>query len=383
MAPGLTAYRKASTTLSMAQPKSPPPGAIGAVRAPSPSPEVHFGGPDLPPHQLRDLLEQHVRAVPAGGRIDWVTYYFRDRLLAEALIEARRRGVTVHITLEGHPRTPHASDRVIARLAGPSGLGDGFRLVRMWPIPTPPGRLRHPHLHEKLYCFSHPQPIALVGSFNPSGDQPEEDPAVIEEIRDQDRGHNVLVAFRDPRLVEGLFAHAGWLHSAWTPGLLGMLAQPNRRLVSGSTEVHFLPQLGRHPLLRRLTHLSKNARVRIAGSHIKGAGIIRTLNRLARHVHSVNVFAEDTERRVPSRVEAALRSAGISFRRSDDPAHLPMHNKFVLVEDGSQRWVAFGSFNWTTRSFWINREILAISSDPILVAAFHKRWQALEQGINS
>ncbi len=342
--------------------------------------EVHFGGPDLPPRRLRDVLEAHVRAVPDGGRIDWVTYYFRDRRLAESLIEARRRGVTVRLTLEGRPRTEHASDRVVARLSGPEGLSEGLRVVRMWPIPTPPGKLRHPHLHEKVYCFSHPEPVALVGSFNPSGDDPEEDPAVLEEIRDQDRGHNLLVAFRDPSLVQGLLAHADWLHRTRFPGLLGTLTPVNRPLVSGATEVHFLPHLGRHPLLRHLAGLGRGARVRIAGSHVKGGGIVRALTGLARRVGAVHLVAEDTERRVPSRVEEALRTAGIRFRRTADPGGLPMHNKFVLAEDGDRRWVAFGSFNWTTRSFWINREILAVSSDPDLFAAFDQRWCALERG---
>jgi phosphatidylserine/phosphatidylglycerophosphate/cardiolipin synthase-like enzyme len=55
-----------------------------------------------------------------------------------------------------------------------------------------------------------------------------------------------------------------------------------------------------------------------------------------------------------------------------------MHNKFVLVEDDNQRWVIFGSFNWTTRSFWLNREVCVISRDPRLFGAFHDRWLALK-----
>jgi hypothetical protein len=187
----------------------------------TPSPEVRFGGPDLPPRALRDLLEERVHAVPAGGAIDWVTYYFRDRALAAALLEAQRRGVHVRVTLDGRPRTAHASDRVAAMLSGPGGLGEGLRTVRMLPLVTPPGKLRRPHLHEKLYCFSHPEPIALGGSFNPSGDDPEEDPGVIEEIRDQDRGHNLLVGFRAPLLVAGLLRHARWIHRTRFPGLVG------------------------------------------------------------------------------------------------------------------------------------------------------------------
>jgi len=32
---------------------------------------------------------RRMAAVPAGGEIDWVTYYFRDRRLAHALLDAR------------------------------------------------------------------------------------------------------------------------------------------------------------------------------------------------------------------------------------------------------------------------------------------------------
>ena len=89
---------------------------------------VHFGGPDRPVGHLRDLLAERIAQVPAGGSIDWVTYYFRDRRLAAALVEARERGVDVRVTLDGHPRTPHVNDAVINILK--AGLGDRLRVVR-------------------------------------------------------------------------------------------------------------------------------------------------------------------------------------------------------------------------------------------------------------
>jgi phosphatidylserine/phosphatidylglycerophosphate/cardiolipin synthase-like enzyme len=55
-----------------------------------------------------------------------------------------------------------------------------------------------------------------------------------------------------------------------------------------------------------------------------------------------------------------------------------MHNKFVLVEQKNRRWVVFGSYNWSTLSYWINQEICAISSEPKLFEAFTERWEALE-----
>jgi phosphatidylserine/phosphatidylglycerophosphate/cardiolipin synthase-like enzyme len=52
-----------------------------------------------------------------------------------------------------------------------------------------------------------------------------------------------------------------------------------------------------------------------------------------------------------------------------------MHNKFLLAEDAGSRWIAFGSYNWTTRSFWLNREICVISRDSDLFRAFEERWE--------
>ena len=58
-----------------------------------------------------------------------------------------------------------------------------------------------------------------------------------------------------------------------------------------------------------------------------------------------------------------------------------MHHKFVLVEQNNRRWVVFGSYNWSTLSFWINQEICAISSQPQLFEAFAERWEVLEAGL--
>ena len=94
---------------------------------------IEFGGPDLPPRRLRDLLQAQVDASPAGSRIDWATYYFRDRALAEALIRASDRGVNVTLVLEPNPRRKGANDPVIAMLKA-HGLGGGLHLYRPSPF---------------------------------------------------------------------------------------------------------------------------------------------------------------------------------------------------------------------------------------------------------
>ena len=99
--------------------------AVTSAKVESP---VHFGGPDCAQGLLRDLLASRIALVPAGGSIDWITYYFCDQRLAADLIEAHRRGVDVRVTLDGHPRTSNANDAVIGQLE--ADLGEGLRVVR-------------------------------------------------------------------------------------------------------------------------------------------------------------------------------------------------------------------------------------------------------------
>jgi hypothetical protein len=364
------------------------PAESGLVRrhmkkiARSPVCEAHFGGPDMPAYRLRDLLAERIAAVPPGGAIDWVTYYFRDQRLAEELLRAHLRGVKVTVTLERHPRTAHANDAVIAMLSGPNGLGAGFRTLSLLRAPTPPGTVWKPHLHEKLYCFSQPSPIAFIGSFNPSGDDPENDPAIISEIGDQDRGYNALVGLGDPLLVERLVEHARWIHRVQCPVFHRFSAIANRTVKGEDTDIHFWPRVRSHPAVQFLLRLGSGARIRIAASHIKGSPVVRSIIRLAHNGAAVEILAEPTLRRVPVAAEESLTQAGIPFQRVTHAEGLPMHNKFVLAEKEGQRWVMFGSFNWTMRSYWLNHEIGAISANRHLFNAFAERWEVMHELTN-
>jgi phosphatidylserine/phosphatidylglycerophosphate/cardiolipin synthase-like enzyme len=337
---------------------------------------VHFGGPDRPVGALRDVLAQRIADVPAGGCIDWVTYYFRDRRLAADLVAARRRGVRVRVTLDAHPRAPRANDAVIALLG--SELGNGLRAVRRAADATPVGRLLRPRLHEKLYCFSHPEPVALVGSFNPSGDEPEQAPEVPREIGDHDRGHNLLVELCDPTLVAALAEHARRLHAARHTALDRFSPAANRPLFGGDLTVHFWPRVRPDPIYAWLRRLAPDSRVRLAASHVSGLSSRKALCALAARGVGVEILSEATRRRVPRKTQRALQAAGISFRRVTSEPWLPMHNKFALVERGRERWVIFGSFNWSEPSRRFNREIGVVACDPRLFDSLAQRWQALE-----
>lgn len=336
--------------------------------------KAYFGGPDLPRRCLRDLLAERVAAVPAGGEIDWVTYYFRDRPLAQELLDARRRGVRVRITLDASPRTGHANNQVLAMLSGPEGLGPDLRTLHHRPLP---GIRWKPHLHEKLYCFSHPTPAALVGSFNPSGDEPEEEPDIIEQILDQDRGHNFLVAINDPYLVDGLVRHARHIQQCSHGFLERFDPALNSPLCSKETTIHFWPRFQPNPFSSLLQRFGNHTRVRVAASHIKGPGVTRDFVGLAQRGASVEILAESTHRRVPLKIESSLLGAGVKLRRFVHPEGLPMHNKFVLIENETECWTLFGSCNWTSRSRWLNHEIGAITSNHGLFETFSQRWKTL------
>lgn len=359
----------------------PSSGAIIEVETQVPL-EIHFGGPDRPAGYLRDVLAAHIAAVPAGGAIDWVTYYFRDMGLGEALVQAHRRGVKVTVTLEGKPRVPYANDKVITLLSRPDGLGKALRIIRIPGIPAPPGKSWKPQLHEKLYCFSHPAPIAFVGSFNPSGNMPDENPEILRELGDQDRGHNVLVGLVDPMLVGRLTAHARCLHRM-PPGLLYRFSsRANETICGKDATIYFWPRIYPHPVVQFLGSVRPGARVRVVASHIRTERAVEVMIALARRGITVQVLAESTLRRVTAKVERRFSAANVQFSRFQDPQDLPMHLKFVLVEDGDRVFTIFGSFNWTQPSFWLNHEIAVISSNRRLFQAFAERWEVLKNETN-
>jgi hypothetical protein len=327
---------------------------------------IFFGDP-AHPGRLRDLLQARTELVPPGGEIVWITYYFRDERLADALIRAHRRGVRVLVSVEGRPRVRRANDAVIAKLSDPEkGIGGGLRVVRR-------GLFRH--LHEKLYCFSHPQPVALAGSFNPSGNRPE-DPRITAKIGDQDRGHNFLAEVSG-RAVGPLIEHARALHDH-VPSLFQRLS-PRwiRPIRTRNLRAYLFPRLG-NPLDGLLKGVTPGSRLRIAASHLRDTSIAATLGMLAAAGVQVELLTEETQRRVPPAIERQLRDSGVAFARYRHPDHLPMHNKFLLAETPEGRWSAFGSFNLTRTSRWLNTELLLVSEDDAVFDAFAGRWDAMK-----
>ncbi len=335
---------------------------------------IFFGGPDCQPRTLRDLLNSRVAAVPPGGEILWATYYFRDEALAEALVYAKQRGVTVRLTVEAKPRTARANSPVLDMLRDEANLaGDCRELKHCWPESL--FCARRPRLHLKLYYFSHPEPHVLVGTFNPSGNMPE-DPSVVAEIGDQDRGHNYLVEIADRQLVAGLRDHARSLHLSLHGPWERLLPRNNRVLVAGDSRVYLFPRLRRDVIRRKLLTLPAGTMLRMAISHMNDEGMAKTLLLLAKRAVGIEILAHDTERRVPRRIESLL-DGHVVFRRYRHPQGFPMHNKFMLIDSCRQREVMFGSMNLSRGSLHANHELLVISADPFLFDAFQDRWEQM------
>jgi phosphatidylserine/phosphatidylglycerophosphate/cardiolipin synthase-like enzyme len=332
--------------------------------------QAFWGGPDRPQRCLRDLLEERINGVPSGGEILWITYYFRDEGLAQALLKASQRGVKVRVVMEGSPRTETANSRVIELLAAEGALGENLRVISHSRIDK---RFKSSRLHEKLYYFSHPVPRVLVGTFNPSGNLPE-DPEIISEIGDQDRGHNVLVEFLDQALVRGLYAHAQRLfcstHGPWER----FLPQNNRVISSGKIQALFFPRLRRTLFYNLLSGLDADSRLRMAVSHLSDPDICKRLIDLVRQGVHVEILTHDTERRVPSWVEEEMLRKGVIFNRYVHPEGLPMHNKFILIDALERQLLVFGSMNLSIRSLNVNHELLIIAEDSTLYHAFQHRW---------
>jgi phosphatidylserine/phosphatidylglycerophosphate/cardiolipin synthase-like enzyme len=232
-------------------------------------------------------------------------------------------------------------------------------------------------LHTKVFCFSHPRPTALVGSFNPACDRPEQDPEVLRAIGDHDRGHNMLVELSEPVLVEGLVRHVRHLHAVKHGRFEHFDLCNNVPLRGSEAEAHFWPRVRADPIRILLGRFGQGARVRIAASHIKGPGVVRSMTKLARRGAEVRILAASSSRRVAKDTLKKLLDAGASVCRVPEPDGVPMHLKFLLIEEHDQRYCVFGSYNWTFRAHWLNHEIAVISRDTQLFDAFGARWEDL------
>ena len=317
------------------------------------------------------MLLERIEGLPSGGETVWATYYFRDRGLARALVAASDRGVKVTVRVEEDPRLAGANDAVIAILRE-HGLKGGLFAHRG----SNDRKGIRPHLHSKIYYFSHPKPSVLVGSYNPSGDTPE-DESVLAEIGDQDRGHNVLVDLTDPPIVKGLRRAVLSLPRPLTRW------RPLQNLpISGESETVWLyPRLRPLIIERHIGELGKRSRIFGSVSHLKRSEFTDALVSASARGISVRLFVHDTERRVPENVVRRLAAAGVEVARYDRGWRCPLHAKFLVLEQPGSRHVYFGSLNFNKRSRRYNHEVLIRSGDPDAIDHFGTRFDQIAEEV--
>jgi hypothetical protein len=231
-------------------------------------------------------------------------------------------------------------------------------------------------MHAKIYAFSEPD-VVWVGSFNPSGDDPE-DAEIVEEIGDQDRGHNLLLGITSPRLTAALRRHVAIL-GRWRPLPLKVRPHFNWSVASAGTRLYFYPRLRPSPAEGEIAQLGHGDRLRGAISHLKEGELTGQLQGAAGRGVAIELLVHDTERRVPSELVRDLSSADMRITRVGHPEALPMHAKFLLVDRGgggeSSAWL--GSYNFNPKSQKKNAEILLRTSDPAVVAALGRRFDEI------
>jgi HKD family nuclease len=340
---------------------------------------VYFGGPDKPAYFLRNLLAEKIDEIGENGEIFWITYYFRDFILAEKLVNAADRGVEVTVLLEASPRVKNANQEVINLLKSSDRLNvKAIRHIKPH---------RHlfssiPKIHEKLYYFrNNNEACAFIGSFNPSG-RANDDPEVVELIGDQDRGHNFLVEINDKLLLDNLYEHCVYMRNI-KHGFVENIKRWKSHIESEGTSIYFFPWAKKSVIFNYLKKATKGDRLYIAVSHFTSIAVVYNLIKLAKKGVEIKVISHDTKRRFPLKIEKLLNNFDISCIRYDHPNKYPMHNKFIILKKNECPLVAFGSMNLTVRSIDESHEIFCITNKLSIVNEFKLRWNSLEKEIIS
>ena len=117
--------------------------------------------------------------------------------------------------------------------------------------------------------------------------------------------------------------------------------------------------------------------IKCAISHLKGPGTINALSSAIKSGNSIEILLDASERRVSQKFLSFLKQKQINYYQPLLPDNCLMHNKFILYEDDYQSSVMFGSYNWSTRSKFLNHELIAHTTNNNVIAAFKQRWQEI------
>ncbi|MBO9521036.1 MAG: hypothetical protein J7518_05815 [Nocardioidaceae bacterium] len=114
-----------------------------------------------------------VQSVPPGGTIRWIIYSFGDRDILNALVAARKRGVSVQVLANFHNRETWAEWRALEKALGTRRVIAGKNPERIsWARMCDKScRGYGGHVHLKVFLFSQAKTskyVTMFGSWNPT-----------------------------------------------------------------------------------------------------------------------------------------------------------------------------------------------------------------------
>jgi phosphatidylserine/phosphatidylglycerophosphate/cardiolipin synthase-like enzyme len=110
---------------------------------------------------------------------------------------------------------------------------------------------------------------------------------------------------------------------------------------------------------------------------MKKGSFINALRAARRNGASVSLIVHATERRVPEAILQNLDREGIQATRMGNTHDIPMHNKFVIVQQDEQAHAWLGSYNYNAKSRWLNDELLVRTEERYAVELLARRFREL------
>ena len=310
--------------------------ADGAIALFFTTPELVY--PDLEEGRSAPGFERALLADIAAARrsIDLASFEYNLRSLADALIQARARGVRVRLALDRES----LHNPLMAYWAG---MVQQAGITVSWQEDSG-------FLHSKFVIID--ERIVWSGSWNPT-------------INDTYRNNNNLLRIRTPALVANYLAEFEQM-AAGAFGKRKTRLTPNRLVRIGSLRVenYFSPHESVRP---RLIDLIAQANERIdllAFSFTDDTLATALIERHAVGVPVRIVFEQRNARGIGSEY-ALLREHGLDVQI--DGNCYTMHHKVIIID---RRLVITGSYNFTARAEEVNDENLLIINDPTLAAAY-------------
>ncbi len=323
---------------------TPLAGTPTATPAESSAFQVYFTHPRAAAHDLRGGPDAAVAQAIDRARVsvDAALYDLNLWSIRDALLRAQRRGVQVRIVAE----TDHLdrSEFRALQAAGIPVVGDGRKAL----------------MHDKFVVIDRYQ--VWTGSMNFT-------------LNGAYRNDNDLVAITSPRLAQDYTAEFEEMAVAHRFGADSPANTPFPRLsVDGiPLEVYFAPE--DHPL-RHVLPVVRGAKKHIVLMvfNFTNRDLARLLVAQAQQgVVVEGVFDRRQAEQSQGNQYAYLRRAGLDVRLDGNP--YAMHHKVLVVDD---RFVIFGSYNFTRSAETRNDENLLIVEDPLLAAQFLAEFQRVE-----